>query len=269
MRSHTLLILSSLLSMNLFANVQPKECSKGPHAMRMTARHIEGKGVGYNQGYSTIEAFFTSVKATKDEWVQFVDIRGHAFNDGKFAANVGYGGRYMGSSRVWGGNFYYDYRKTHRHMYNQVSLGFESLGKVWDFRLNGYLPVGKTKNTHKHEFVMKGINAEVGAHVDTWENAPLYFAAGPYFLSGHGKNAWGGELRAAVDFLEYVRIEGSTSYDNVFKWIGQGQISLGVSFGPKRTVKPRGSNTCSMAHTVYRRAVQRIDRNEIMPVKNK
>jgi len=30
--------------------------------------------------------------------------------------------------------------------YNQVSLGLESLGERWDFRANGYLPVGDKKS---------------------------------------------------------------------------------------------------------------------------
>ena len=88
----------------------------------------------------------------------------------------------------------------------------------------------------KRQFAMKGINAEAGFHVDHFRKVPLYFAAGPYYLSGKGASTWGGEFRARVDLLKhYVRLEGNTSYDHFFKWTGQGQISINIPFGGKTT----------------------------------
>ncbi|MBI2742652.1 MAG: inverse autotransporter beta domain-containing protein [Chlamydiales bacterium] len=258
-------------------------CGDSPRPMRVTMRHIEANGVGYNQGYTTLEGFFAPLTLWKDTWVPFLDLRGHLFNSGKPAANAGIGVRYLATSRIWGVNAYYDYRKTNRHHYNQVSLGLESLGKIWDFRINGYLPVGDKKSSFfnakfdefdghymilagKREFAMKGANAEIGAHVNNSKNAPLYIAAGPYYLEGQGRAAWGGQARIALDVFDYVRLEGNTSYDNVFKWIGQGQLSLIIPFGGKREIKQRRGNSCSMELTLSRRALQRVDRNEIIPV---
>ena len=53
---------------------------------RISARHIENKGIGYNTGYTTLEAFLA---APTDLWpvMPFVDLRGHIFNDGHWAAN--------------------------------------------------------------------------------------------------------------------------------------------------------------------------------------
>jgi hypothetical protein len=209
------------------------------------------------------------------------------FNSGKLAANAGVGMRYLTSSRVWGANAYYDYRNTTHQHYNQFSAGLESLGKIWDFRINGYLPVGDKAShvfggpkfkkfqghymmlSRKREFAMKGANAEVGAHVDSIEHFPLYFAAGPYYLEGQGKATWGGQLRAVIDVYDYLRLEGNTSYDHTFKWIGQGQVSVIIPFGARRKVKQRMSASCSMAMTVADRALQRVDRNEIIPVDRK
>ncbi len=207
------------------------------------------------------------------------------FNDGKWAANAGLGARYITRSRVWGANAYYDYRDTKRQHYNQAGLGFESLGEVWDFRVNGYLPVGMTRTafyqprfgkfagnslyvSRKIEFALRGINAEVGAHVKNCRDIPLYFAAGPYYLGARGKNGWGGELRATVDFGNYFRLEGNTSYDSVFHWIGQGQVSLMVPFGGKRAVR-KNCNCCPTALALSQRALQRVDRNEIIAVDDK
>ena len=207
------------------------------------------------------------------------------FNNGKWAANAGAGARYIDEERVWGANFYYDYRDTRPPHYNQVSLGFESLSEVWDFRLSGYLPVGKTASSfdpsefakfsghslyfsRKREIALGGINAEAGCHVNKCTTTPLYIAAGPYYLQGHGKTAWGGELRAALDLGTYIRLEGNTSYDSLFHWIGQGQVSLIIPFGNRRVVR----NTyacCPRALALSKRALQRVDRNEIIPVDNK
>ncbi len=245
--------------------------------MRVQARHIEGNGIGYNQGYTTLEGFFSPPTLWNEHWLPLLDVRMHLFNNGKPALNAGAGVRYLSSSRIWGANAYYDYRKTSRQHYNQVSIGFESLGRLWDFRLNGYLPVG-CKQSHlfgdpsfdgfeghyaylrrKLEFAMKGVNAEAGIHVNKNKHTHLYFAGGPYFLEGRGRQAWGGQLRGAIDIDEYIRLEANVSYDNVFKWIGQGQISAILPFGKKRTVK-------STSLILADRLVQNVDRFEIIPV---
>lgn len=259
---------------------KPLFCGKSPRSMRISARHIEGNGIGYNQGYTSLDGFFASFDPSDEYWVPFLDVRGHIFNNGKPAANAGVGVRYVDTSRVWGVNAYYDFRKTDRHCYSQTSLGFESLGQFWDFRLNGYLPIGSTKSSfysaqfarfkehylilsRKREFALKGGNAEVGFHVEKIQNISFYFAGGPYYLEGEGKHAWGGEGRAVMDLLDHFRLEANTSYDHLFKWIAQGQISVRFPFGPKKAVKQREKG-CSLELALWERALQRVDRNEII-----
>jgi len=262
---------------------QKDVCGRAPQHMRVAVRYDSPKGIGYNEGYSTLEGFF-SPPLLDDAWLPFVDVRGHVFDSGKWAANAGLGLRYLSSSRVWGFNGYYDYRNTSRRTYNQVGVGLETLGTVWDFRLNGYLPVGKTHTSIFHskfdkfkghfmlldstrQFALKGLNGEVGYHLDHFKNAPLYFAAGPYYLTGKGASTWGGELRARVDlFHRYVRLEAKTAYDHFFKWTGQGEVSVNVSFGGRAQVKKRGNNSCPREMTLAQRIVQPVDRAEIIPV---
>ena len=43
----------------------------------------------------------------------FLDLRGHIFNDGRGAANGGFGVRYIGNSQVWGINTYYTFDTQH------------------------------------------------------------------------------------------------------------------------------------------------------------
>ena len=251
-----------------------------PRPMLLSLRYTSPRGIGYNPGYTTLEGFF--FKMYGDDWLPFLDLRGHVFDNGKFAANVGLGLRYMSRSRVWGINGYYDYRNTDRQHYNQAALGFECLGDFWDVRLNGYLPVGKTASPLRAKFecfsghtmylrlrrdaALKGVNLEGGLHVDRFKAAPLYFAGGPYYLTGKTASAWGGQLRAAVDLCDrYLRIEGNLSYDHFFKWIGQGQISINVPFG-RREKRRAPVQSCHEETVLYDRALQRIDRFEIIPV---
>ncbi len=256
-----------------------EEYERSPRSMRVGVRHIENKGIGYPTGYTTVEAFFAP---RPDLWavMPFLDLRGHVFNNGQLAANAGLGLRYLTCSRVYGFNAYYDYRKTHKQHYNQVSAGLETLGRVWDFRINGYLPVGAKQSRFYHvefdglegnsmylsakrEYAFKGANAEIGLHVDSYRPIPLYFATGPYYLNGKGATTWGGQFRARADFFHgMLRLEANTSYDHFFRWIGQGQVGLNFAFGG-RVKKKR---TCPTKGSLYTRSMQGVDRNEIIPV---
>lgn len=218
-------------------------CGLSPRPQRLEIRHIESKGIGYRQGYTSIEGFFTpTVLSETSSWVPFIDLRGHIFDNNKLAANAGFGLRYL-TSRVWGVNAYYDYRGTSHHgHFNQVGFGLESLGKIWDFRINGYLPFGKKRghffHTRFHEFsghhmiisrkresAMKGANAEIGAHIKKFTYGEFYAAAGPYYFEAEGKNTWGGEGRLALS-SKHIKLQVSGSYDPVFHGIVQGELSL-------------------------------------------
>src|SRR5258708_3748438 len=87
-------------------------CNLGSRAFEVGARHLEGSGVGYSKGYTTLEGFFSTGRCD-NSWTSFIDLRGHVFNDARLAANAGLGVRYIGSL-AWGINAYYDYRNTHR-----------------------------------------------------------------------------------------------------------------------------------------------------------
>ena len=172
------------------------------------------------------------------------------------------------------------YRDTHHQHYNQFAAGLEALGKIWDFRINGYLPLGRRNSkfyhtkfdkfedhylylSRKKEVSMKGANAEVGFHIDHFKDFPFYIAGGPYYLHGTGRTTWGGQLRARVDIFDYLTLEGNVSYDHIFRWIGQGQIGVNIPFGTRRKIcQPQ-----SMALST--RALQRVDRFEIIPVDTK
>ena len=178
----------------------PQDCGDMPSSMRITARHIENKGIGYKTGYSTLEAF---LGAPPETWavMPFLDLRGHIFDDGKWAANGGLGLRSIIGDRVYGVYSYYDFRNANRKNYNQISFGVETTGTFWDARLNGYVVVGGKRAagyhpkfyefsenslflTRKHEYALSGANGEIGFHALKMKNVDLYVARAPYYFKG-------------------------------------------------------------------------------------
>lgn len=288
-----LLLAACLFQQMLFADADPATgnccpeecCGQSERPYRIDIRHIDPKGIGYKKGYTTLEGFFTLPHAIRNCWVPFIDVRGHVFNDGRPAANAGIGLRFV-DSRVYGANAYYDYRKTKHGHYNQASIGFESLGRIWDFRVNGYLPFGDKNSrffhaefdhfsddhmiiSRKQEFALKGVNGEVGIHLDQVDCIPFYLAMGPYYLEGKGRNVYGGEFRASATFYTYLTLEARTSYDNVFHATYQGLISLNIPFGSRSNIWKNPCRSCCKELALRKRALQPVDRFEIIPLKNR
>lgn len=251
---------------------------------RASVRHIEGGGIGYNQGYTTLETFLAP---DPNQWpvMPFLDVRGHVFDSGRWAANAGTGIRGIWGCRTYGLNAFYDYRNTKKLNYNQIGLGLETLGTLWDFRMNGYLPVGTKVSSaydtkfdrfsehhmilsRKYQFAMKGADAELGFHFGKSRLFDFYAAAGPYYYVGKmGGNAWGGKARISGKFKEYVTLEISDSYDTKFHNNFQGQLTLSMPLGKRSTVKKKGClNSCELAGTLTSRMVQPVGREEIIVV---
>jgi hypothetical protein len=256
----------------------------GKKHYRVTVRHIESGGIGYNNGYTTLEAFLAS---DPSQWqvTPFFDVRGHVFDNGKWAANAGAGLRALWGDRVYGINAYYDYRNAGHLNSNQIGAGLETLGELFDFRINGYLPIGaKTSSPYdpifgafsghymllsqKIQSAMKGTDAELGFHFGKSELFDFYAAAGPYYFIGEKVSAtWGGKARIAGTFKDFLTLEISDSYDRTFHNKFQGQISFNFSFGPKSKIKEHG-RTCKLANTLNDRMLQPIDRQEIIVIDN-
>lgn len=259
-------------------------CPEGKRPYRTGIRHIESGGIGYENGYTTLEAFLSS---DPSQWtiLPFLDARAHVFDNGKWAANAGIGLRTLLANRAYGINTYYDYRDTGRLNANQIGLGLETLGELLDFRINGYLPLGaKMSDPYDPEFrafsghsllvwqkyhsAMKGADAELGFHFFHTDSFDFYSGVGPYYFIGKvAPPIWGAKARIAATFKDTLTLEISDSYDRTFKNKFQGQIGFSFSFGPKSTVKKR-ENSCTNAVALNDRMLQPISRNEIIVIDN-
>ena len=248
-------------------------------------RHIEGKGIGYNDGYTSLDAFLLlPFPDLNENYIFFFDVRGHIFDDGKFASNVGVGARIL-RSHIHTIGAYYDYRETRHYHFNQLTLNYENLGKQFDWRANGYFPVGGHTSpaygdaqfhgfeghsmilSQKKEFAMWGINAEIGKDLSNKLPFKCYGAIGPYYFGRGDTNAWGGQARLNTEFNKYVKLEFNASYDNVFNGIVQAQLSLVWPLGPMK--KNTTSKKWCSKDPLMQRVSQRVERNEIIVVDHK
>lgn len=230
-----------------------------------------GRAVGIDKSYGTAGVFLSPVNCYYDlcGFTQpFADLRGHYIVNGKWAANAGLGLRGFDAyrNRGWGASVYYDYRKGDLREFHQVGVSLESLGTLWDARLNGYLPVGRKMASHfrggddsdcghRHRFdnrlhkerALKGFDAEIGAHVlrciqHPFEPFDFYVAAGPYYycdhFKKHGHDIWGAQVRAYLAFNDFVKFEVSASTDRMFHNRLQGvltfEIPLDLNFSRER-----------------------------------
>lgn len=287
---------------SLLITCTPLECSlqmpflehwedvQNPGSKSIIFRHTEGKGLGYSQGYSSLDLFLAQ-PICESQLIPFVDLRGHVFNQGRLAANAGVGLRWLNpcDRRVWGINFFYDALLSARLPYHQVSFGLEALGETWDVRINGYLPVGRKKTPiyrldydfssgflaiAREQFAMGGIDAELGYHCYKMQYFDLYAGLGSYFYFGRSqktenafraarKDAIGGRLRASAAFLTYFELEGITSYDSRFKWTGQITLSLNIPFD--WICFGNQAEICA-PDRVKKRLFQPVKRNEIIVI---
>jgi len=225
-------------------------CISPYHNMNVGFRHNEARGIGYRDGYTTVEVFGI-YDGIGTGFMPFFDLRGHLFNDRKWAGNVGIGERTLMSNYTFGSYVYYDVRQAgHGLTINQLSPGLELVGKRMEYRINGYFPVGKNKGRKfgydfnqftgnhillkfKQDQAMMGGDAEVGIHIPQNTTYDIYTSVGSYYFHSSNASGWGGRARLLGRFKEYVTLEVDYSYDRLFRSIVQGSVAFTVPFGGK------------------------------------
>lgn len=275
-----------------------------PLFMSLYLSHLEGRGLGYKHGYSSLGIFLTPDFCLDAGLQPFFDIRGHCFNNGKYALNVGFGSRFIcpNFGQVWGINVYYDYRRD-RIDYNQIGAGIELLTYQVDFRLNGYFPIGtsstffdKTEFDFPGGFVaicgtrqkaLRGFDTEIGTGLSKWwpnilgcwSNCPpscfslcdyfdVYGAIGAY---GYQKDCHGHVTgfmgRLLFEICDFIAIEARYRHDSVFHTMWQGLISIAIPFGGAfNPCTPCCKDRCNYLRSL---ATDPVYRNEIIVVSKK
>ncbi len=251
---------------------------------RVSLYHDEGTGhhCSFGSNYWTL-AFLFATEYELGQFMPLVDLRGHRFDNNKYAANIGVGARYIPAQDTFcellGFNFYYDWRQGVKGSYNQFGVGIEVLSSRWDFRANGYIPFGSKQITsrcvfdhysggyymiHKDcEFTSYGYNAEVGYLIVNSHPFLLYAAAGPYYLARACSNRTrGGEFRIRPQYKDYFAVDLSVSYDAVFHAVYQATVYVYLPLYQITSRKDRKA-PCGMTD---RQVYQQVERFEVMPL---
>ncbi|HSX37388.1 MAG TPA: inverse autotransporter beta domain-containing protein [Chlamydiales bacterium] len=245
----------------------------------------DAAGVPYGSDYTTLGAFFASDYSPGSVY-PFLDLRAHRFDNDTYALNIGIGGRYIPEAhsfcQMFGVNVFYDWRQGCLNQYNQVGVGVEILGRRWDIRANGYIPVGaKTAkltcvfNQYEGGYVIShemteittyACNAEVGWLAIASKNFLLYFAGGPYSLSRKSRcfdTILGGEVRVRPQYKDYIFVDARYSYDNYYQSIWQITWTINL---PLYQIKGQNKKPCKLKD---RQIYQPVERFETMPLINR
>ena len=191
--------------------------------------------VGYNDGYSSV-GWFQPLPAGFFGQGQFF-----VTDDGDFGGSLNGGWRTFVDSqnRVYGAYLGIDFDESRRgNRYEQVSLGVETLGQMWDFRLNGYFPLDTDANfegvralgtmptfqgnnlvllgTAFYEKPMPGADVEWGFPIlDPSGFGRLRSYFGGYVYDSEDKNPAGIRVRLESHINEHVTLGAAFFHDDV------------------------------------------------------
>jgi Right handed beta helix region len=233
----------------------------------------EGAGIESN---GSVEGFVPLFQ-TPGKNATFVQGKLFLDNDSQMGGNILFGHRIYdeSSDRVTGGYVSLDARDTGASYFKQLGLGFETLGK-WDFRINGYLPLGDTRNqvgqfyfgnpffqgnnifvqqANLLEVALHGVDAEVGTSLTKIGSGDLRGYVGAYYLGNDNKEAFGWKARVEARPTKFLALGASLQNDSLFDT--RAVFTVGLSFpgsGSTRGSDEKPSNFARMGEFVERQA---------------
>lgn len=206
--------------------------------------YTAGKWLDNNTGYTSVNFYSVMSEWQFKQLTPIVDLKGHVFNNGKIAANLGMGARYqLLSDCIFGVNCFYDYRRgSWNHHFHQIGYGVEFLSNCIDVRFNGYFPLNQKAHSRHHtytfdqyravctatRYAVKGFDIEVGKWMFTCPHWNAYAALGTYYLSMRHPNCneWGCQARVRSNIGRYVSIEVKGGYDKTHKGMIVATVNL-------------------------------------------
>ncbi len=220
--------------------------------LRIPARAGAGfstPGSGY-EGTFNVESFIPLLQ-TPGEEITFLEARFYLDDDAHTGGNLMLGHRFYerDDNRIWGGYLAYDNRQTANNSFHQFGFGLESLGEVWDFHFNAYLPFGDRRQLDRdasfanvlnssarfqgnlllldslierqrllvYEAAAGGFDLEAGARLAHWEQGDLRGYGGIYFYDAPGSDStFGWRLRLDADVNRSMNLGLALQGDRLF-----------------------------------------------------
>ena len=270
-----LLMIPSIFGFGINAEFFTQNEAWVPIALNL--KRTQGRGIGFHKSYTSLDLFLTLPYYA--EVVPYLDLRGHYFDDAKWAANGGAGVRLLVPeiNSVLGANAYYDCRLGERRHYQQIGVGLEWLTPYFEFTANGYIPFGKTKSgifdqrligfqghhfliQRKRELALGGAELEVGYRWPRTRFFELYTGLGAYYLTGSQKHVLGVQGVVSGQFWRFFSIDLKCSHDHLFHTSFQGVFTVSLPFG----YEPRVPYSCESNTNLQRLLYRPIERREII-----
>ena len=226
---------------------------------------------------------FIPLWQTSGSGLTFLDSAIRLNSTGELGGTLTIGQRFLQGDLVLGGHLSYDIRDTGNNTFNQLGLGVEAYGKLWDIHLNGYLPVGDTQDSvgsssgtgqvtdsqfqgnqlvffteGGSEFLESawgGVDLDAGMQLADWANWGQLWGYGGVYYYG---DAIGGRLRVDHRVQDWLRLGLGVQSDDNFGT--RGFFSVGLSWG-------RGTRVDSGDGGVWARAAESVTRNSSIVVK--
>lgn len=238
------------------------------------------EGAGYENSFFSVEGFIP-VKLTPNA-LTFFEGRVFWTTDNTLGGNVLLGQRFLNqvNREILGAYLGYDVRGTGNNTFNQLGFGLERLGENWDLRLNGYLPVGSTRQSvgddfvtgtrfagnslvldlqRQYEVALSGFDLEAGGKIASLGRGDLRGYGGVYFYGAPGiEDAFGVRGRLEANPNENLRLGLVLQHDPIFDT--RLVFNVGLSLG--------GNNFTADASVpeIFRRMGNAIARNGMIAV---
>ena len=212
----------------------------------LQAGHSEGKGVGYDVGYTKVVAVL-GPEYRIGSFLPLLQVGGLVFDDGKAAATVGLLGRYLPNSfcEIFGLDLFYDFRQGRLGNFNQLSGGIEVLGRRWEFHSMASFLINKSSHSRTHRFdrydgpyhaqvkdvevALNHVDVDVGYYPVYFKNFQIYASVGPYYLYDRfGTRAWGGKALVRPQYRDSISVELSVSHDHLFDTVYEVNVVLSL-----------------------------------------
>lgn len=244
-----ILCLTVLASVTAVAEEIEECCYYNPlQYSRLEVGYSWGDFIGIDEDYAEFGLFMPLLLSK--QYVIFVDGREYQFRDSHWGLSVGLGARgVLCNGNLLGINAYYDNLEgTLDKVFNRVGIGIEYLTPCWDFRINGYYPVGSRNyisglqvidyeggffelcNTTEYG-ISKGFDAEIGAPLFCCCEFKVYGAIGPYFYDRNvNPGFWGGYARLEATLYDTLYLRVRSSYDHVYNSRTEVSALLNIPF---------------------------------------
>ncbi len=250
-------------------------------------------------GLTRLGGFVPLFQESREE-VTFLEGDLQVDNGGHFGWNlsVGYRGLNDEETRIRGGYLGLDSHFTDESNFYQLAAGYESLGKDWDFRFNGYLPLGDRSRTvdstlldvaqtgtsgfvgnqlvlyaaggpqsiKQKEDSLGGFDAEVATQLLAWQGGELRGAVGGYLLSGEEDTSLGGKLRLGATLASNFNAGIALQHDGIYDT--QLSFSIGATF-PQVRFQKEAENEFQRENEVAIRLRDPIQRRQSVAVQER